>query len=163
MKAVITFLFLLPFTVSHSFKKTAQDFDRTGFYAAMKAGEMNQLNNEIALVQKSSFAEQKAFEGALLMRKSGLEKKASDKLKYFKEGRIKLETAILNEPENAEYRFLRLTIQEHAPKQVKYKSNIDDDKKLISRSYKNLLPVVQQAILDYSKTSDNLKPGDLNK
>lgn len=162
MKQVITLLFLLPFTFSPILKKTVQDFDRAGFYAAMKAGEMSRLDNEIALVQKSSFAQQKAFEGALLMRKSGLEKKASDKLKFFKEGRIKLETAILNEPSNAEYRFLRLTIQENAPKQVKYKTNIDEDKKMIIKSYKNLLPAVQNAVIDYSKNSDILKPGDFN-
>lgn len=162
MKFVLTFLFLLPLAISHNLAKSVQEFDRAGFYAAMKAGEMNQLNNEIDLVQSSSFAQQKAFEGALLMRKSGLEKKASDKLKYFKEGRIKLETAILDEPSNAEYRFLRLTIQENAPKQVKYKSNIDEDKKMVINSFKNLLPVTQSAILDYCKNSVILKKGDFN-
>ena len=162
MKIVAAFLFLLPFFPIPFHGKIIQEFDRAAFYTAMKAGEMTQLNNEIDLVQRSSFAQQKAFEGALLMRKSGLEKKASDKLKYFKEGRIKLETAIQNEPANAEYRFLRLTIQENAPKQVKYKSNIDEDKKMVINSFKNLLPVIQSAILDYCKNSSILNTGDFN-
>ena len=40
--------------------------------------------------------------------------------------------------ENVEYRFLRLPIQEHAPKIIKYQKDIQKDKEMIIREYKNL-------------------------
>ena len=71
-----------------------------------------------------------------------------------------MEEAIKNDEENAEYRFLRLVIQENAPKIVKYRGNIENDTEIIRASFKKLAPVVQQAITDYSKKSTFLKPTD---
>jgi GTPase SAR1 family protein len=96
------------------------------------------------------------------MRKSGLLKIPAEKLKFFKEGRIKLETALLKDNNNGEYHFLRLTIQEHAPKIVRYHADIETDRQDIKKSFKNLLPVVQQAIINYSKNSQILRPQDFN-
>ena len=59
---------------------------------------------------------------------------------------------------NTEFNFLRLIIQEHAPKAVDYRKNIDNDVALIRSGYKTLSPTVQQAINDYSKKSKVLKP-----
>ena len=76
-------------------------------------------------------------------------------------GKAKLEPAIAKDTTNAEYRFLRLQIQEHAPKAVKYNDKLNSDKMFISKEYKNLSPEIQQAILDYSKQSKILLPADL--
>jgi len=116
--------------------------------------------NKLTLLNSASINEKEAYEGALLMRKSGLLKKAAEKLKLFKKGRIKLETALLKDSSNGEYHFLRLTIQEHAPKIVKYRAELETDKQYIIKSFKNLSPVVQQAIIDYSKNSKILNPED---
>lgn len=137
-----------------------QAFDKEGFYAVMASGNITRIDNELELVRNASFTEKDAFEGALLMRKSGLLKKAEDKLKAFKAGRIKFETAMQDGGENAEYRFLRLTIQEHAPRIVKYYKDQQSDKQFIRDNFKNLPPVVQQAIREYSKTSKILRQED---
>ncbi|MDB5209945.1 MAG: hypothetical protein JWQ30_772 [Sediminibacterium sp.] len=139
----------------------AQGFDKESFYSAMASGNMEQINDELVVVRAASFHEKDAYEGALLMRKSGLLKKAQEKLNAFKAGRIKFETALQDDGDNAEYRFLRLTIQEHAPRVVKYYHEIEKDSQFIKKAYKNLSPVVQKAILDYSKTSKVLRPEDL--
>ncbi len=134
-------------------KDLLQDFDRSGFYAVMASGNIKNVNEELILLNSASIIEKDAYEGALMMRKSGLIKIPAEKLKYFKKGRIKLETALLKDSNNGEYHFLRLTIQEHAPKIVKYRAELENDKQYILKSFKNLSPVVQQAIIDYSKNS----------
>ncbi|HEY8687706.1 MAG TPA: hypothetical protein VIM07_00615 [Chitinophagaceae bacterium] len=137
-----------------------QNFDRSNFYAVMAAGKLDEINDQLALLNSSSINEKEAYEGALLMRKSGLIKVAAEKLKFFKKGRIKLETVLLKDSSNGEYHFLRLTIQEHAPKIVKYRTELETDKQYIIKSFKNLSSVVQQAIIDYSKNSKILQSQD---
>lgn len=137
-----------------------QAFDKEGFYAVMASGNIARIDTELELVRNTSITEKDAYEGALLMRKSGLLKKAADKLKVFKAGRMKFDPVIRDGADNAEYRFLRLTIQEHAPRVVKYYKDQESDKQFIQDNFKNLPPVVQQAIREYSKTSKILRQED---
>jgi len=133
-------------------------FDRPAFFAAMASNNMAEIDGQLAIIRASSVAEKEAYEGALLMKKSGLMSKAKDKLSLFKSGRSKLESALSKDNRNAEFRFLRLIIQEHAPKIVNYRGDIEQDSELIRANYKSLPQVVQQAIIDYSKKSTILKP-----
>ena len=141
-------------------KNLVQNFDRSAFYAVMASGKMEDINEVLERLQTTSINDKEAYEGALLMRKAGLVKVPAEKLKFFKKGRIKLETALLNDNDNGEYHFLRLTIQEHAPKIVKYNAELETDKEHLKNSFKNLSLVVQQAIMEYSKNSKILHPQD---
>jgi hypothetical protein len=162
MKFIIIFALVLSFFISPTNAKSGlQSFDKQGFYAVMASGKMEKINDELAIVTASNASEKEGYEGALLIRKAGLMKIPAEKLKYFKRGRIKLETAIMNDKDNAEYHFLRLSIEEHAPKIVKYSADIQADAAIVKKAYKNLSPVVQQAIVDYSKNSAVLNPRDL--
>jgi hypothetical protein len=87
------------------------------------------------------------------MKKAGLLKRPKERLSFFKQGRIKLETAILADNDNTEFRFLRLAIEEHAPKIVKYRKDIEGDKQVVLKNFKSLSPAVQHAILDYCENS----------
>jgi len=138
-----------------------QNFDKLAFYDIMKAGKLDNINKELDLLNSATFNEKEGYEGALMMRKSGLIKIAGEKLKFFKKGRIKLETALLKNNNNCEFHFLRLTIQEHAPKIVKYKAQLDIDKQFIIKSFRSLSPDIQEVIRDYSKNSKILNPQDL--
>lgn len=135
--------------------------NRGQFYKAMASASVEEVDQQIAVVRQSAGADKDAYEGALLMKKADLLKAKKDKLKVFKEGREKLEKMIAASSKNAEFRFLRLQIQENAPKILGYKKNLDDDKSIILVSYKNLSEDLRQAILDYSKQSAILKPADL--
>ncbi len=141
-------------------KNPGQNFDRVAFYGVMAAGKLDDINKELDLLNSAIVNEKEAYEGAMMMRKSGLLKIAKEKLKFFKKGRIKLETALLNDNENCEYHFLRLTIQEHAPKVVKYSAQLETDKQFILKTFKSLSPALQQVIRDYSKNSKILNPQD---
>jgi len=123
----------------------------------MASGDLDAVNTEITIVQDAESNHKEGYEGALLMKKAGLLAKPKQRLKFFKEGRIKLETALLADNENTEFHFLRLAIEEHAPKIVKYHADIENDKLIIQKNFKGLSPVVQRAILDYCKNSKVLQ------
>ncbi|MHA4810372.1 hypothetical protein ACX0G9_19820 [Flavitalea flava] len=158
--SIIFALFSLFSGIKGEAREIHQDFDRTAFYAAMASGEVATINGELAKVAKATVPEKEAYEGALQMKKAGLVSKPADKLKFFRSGRIKLESSLVKDSTNGEYHFLRLTIQEHAPKIVKYASDLEKDCQSIQHTFKNLSPVVQQAIMDYSKHSKLLRPED---
>jgi hypothetical protein len=137
-----------------------QKFEKAAFYAVMKSGDIAAIDNEIQNLSTAPEKDRDGYTGALLMKKADLLRKNKDKLKSFKEGRIKLETALIAEPDNTEFHFLRLTIEEHAPRIVKYRSDIEKDKAFVIKNFKNLSPAVQHAILDYCSNSKVLHKED---
>jgi len=137
-----------------------QKFEKAEFYSIMKSGDMTAVDNEMAVLNNAPVKEREGYAGALLMKKAGLMKKPKDRLKFFKEGRIKMETALMADNENTEFHFLRLAIEEHAPKIVKYHADIEKDRALVIKNFKNLLPAVQHAILDYCANSKVLHKED---
>jgi hypothetical protein len=155
---VSTILFVAGFL-----KTTAaqQKFDKAAFYDVMSSGDIAAVANEISIVEATSLTNKEGYKGALLMKKAGFPANAHKKLKLFKEGRIKLESALLADNENTEFHFLRLAIEENAPKIVKYHDDIETDKLIIQKNFKNLSPSVQHAILDYCKKSKVLHAEDL--
>lgn len=151
-------LLLLFFALSVKAHTQKAGIDKTAFYNAMATNDVNAINSQLSIVKASSINEKEAYEGALLMKKAGLVTGPKEKLSLFKAGRLKLEAAIRKDKENAEFSFLRLIIQEHAPKIVEYRNNIDADISTIRSNFKTLPLVVQQAINDYTKKSKVLKP-----
>jgi len=135
--------------------------DKSNFYAAMASGKAEEVDAMLNELEKSSLPEKEAYTGALTMRKAGLTSKIKEKLDLFKSGRAKLEAAIKNDEGNVEYHFLRLIIQENAPKIVKYRSDLKTDAEMVNNSFKKLSPELRDVIKDYSKKSKFLKQTDL--
>ncbi len=150
-------LLFLSFVISVQANSQKGSFDKSAFYSAMASENISEINEQLEIVKNASISEKDAYEGALLMKKAGLLSKAKEKLSAFKSGKIKLEAAIKKESGNAEYYFLRLIIQEHAPKVVNYRDDIESDSQAIRLNFKSLSPVVQKAVVDYSKKSKFLK------
>ncbi len=145
-------------------KAAAQErFDKAAFYKVMEAGELKDINDEIDVVKASALKEndKKGYEGVLLMRKAGKVKVPAHKLNLFREGAYKLENALKNDTDNAEFHFLRLTIQENVPKIVHYRKDIEKDKQHVIRNYKSQPDVVKAAINSYCKISKTLHAEDL--
>jgi len=137
-------------------------FDKAEFYAAMRSSDLEIINNEIDVIKGTQEKEKEGYEGALLMKKAELVKSLKERLSFFKQGRIKLETNLLADNNNTELHFLRLAIEEHAPKIVKYYFDIEKDKSIVINNFKNLSPVVQNAILDYCENSQVLHRKDFS-
>ena len=149
-------LLLSAITVQGNSQKAG--FDKSAFYNAIASNNLEEINTQLSIVKEASIHEKEAYEGALLMKKAGLVTKAKEKLRLFKTGRLKLEASIKKDNGNTEFYFLRLIIQEHAPKLVEYRKDLQNDSLLIRSNFKNLPEVVKQAIIEYSKKSKVLKP-----
>jgi hypothetical protein len=131
--------------------------NRQAFYKAMAGNSRELIDSQLAQLKTEPVEIKEAFEGALLMKKAGLGGSAPVKLHLFKDGRKKLEAAISQYPDNTEFRFLRLMIQENAPGFLGYKTDLTIDSEYIRKSYKSLPYEVQVAIVDYNKKSKILK------
>lgn len=158
-KLVFALIFFMITSLSEG-KTIQQKFNKAEFYEVMKSPSLETVNNELEAIKDAPEKDREGYEGALLMKKAGLLKKPKERLSFFKQGRIKLETAISADNENTEFHFLRLAIEEHAPKIVKYHSDIQKDKAIVINNFKNLSPAVRHAILDYCENSKVLHKED---
>lgn len=131
-------------------------FSKADFYSVIEGDNENSITNYISKLENASNLEQKAYKGALLMKKASFQKTPKDKLTIFKEGRMLLEGSISSDPKNTEYRFLRLIIQENAPKILKYNTNISEDSEWVKKYYSSLNSEVKNAVISYSKNSTSL-------
>jgi hypothetical protein len=138
-----------------------QQFEKADFYRIMDKGDVKAIEDELALLKSTEVKGKMGYSGALLMKEADLVKRPKRKLDLFIAGRKLLETALLTDYENTEFHFLRLTVEEHAPKIVRYHSDIERDRSFIIAKFKDLSPVVQKSILDYCKESKVLKVEDL--
>lgn len=157
----LIFTLLLLLTAALPYAQTGTEaFNRTAFYDAFASNDVSTIEKELDIVGKSSQDGKEAFEGALMMKKAGLIKGASHKLKTFKSGREKLENMLDKHADNAEFRFLRLMIQEKAPKILGYDKQLEEDHKYVVKHFSTMHEAAQKAILNYSKSSKVLSPAD---
>jgi hypothetical protein len=133
--------------------------NRSAFYKAMEENDKALVNEQLEELKTAPEDIRPAFMGAMFMKKAGLGGAPATKLHLFKQGRKMLEEAIRQDPGNAEFRFLRLMVQEHAPGSLGYKNNLETDSEYIRKSYKSLPEEVQQFIAGYNKNSKFLKLG----
>lgn len=147
---MVQFLFILILNISA--------FSKAEYFKVIAGSDVSTMTKMMDKIEKASeSSDQMAYLGALKMKKAEYLKTPKDKLALFKEGRDLLEKAILKNGKNAEYRFLRLMIQENAPKVLKYNTKVEEDAKFISSNYVSLSSDVKSAVLNYSKTSASLK------
>ncbi len=124
------------------------------FYTVLKKNNLQEIEkkiNQLATNKESSV--NNAYLGTLLMKKSDFLKDLKTKIATFKKGHQLLEKEISENQSNTEYRFLRLAIQENAPKILKYNTNIEDDALFITKNHYKLNKGLKIIILEYSKQS----------
>jgi len=135
--------------------------DAKEFYRVFASGNLNDINAYIQNLESTEPTSQSnAYIGALLMKKAGLERAPLEKLNTFKSGHKLLEAEILKNPNDTEFRFLRLVIQESAPEILNYRSNLEEDKELVIKGYNRLDSAIKDYILQYSKESKVLTTTD---
>lgn len=154
--------YLLPilFLCFVSVTRAQTHVNKTEYYKALKSENLLLIDQQLEQLKQGK--NEGAYSGALLIRKSGLPGNAKDKLNLFKQGHSSLENAIKKDSSNAEFRLLRLIIQENIPKILKYNSETKKDASYLRNSFKKLPESLQKEILDYSKSSKELKPEDFN-
>ena len=116
----------------------------------------------IKLNSQKTILNSKAYIAALTIKKANFIKVVKEKIATTKNGITSLETEIKKNPNNIEYRFLRLIMQENVPKIIKYNTNIVEDKKKIIQAYPKLNQELKEIIKNYSKTSKIIQLEELN-
>lgn len=139
---------------------TAQPESKKVFYESLAAADVDIISKEIQKQEADNSNASQAYIGALMMKKAGLLKNPVNKLKEFRSGREKLEAAISTEPDNTEFKMLRLMTQENAPSFLGYNKNLEEDGQWLRDHYKKLEPSVLKVLISYSKSSSILKPTD---
>ena len=135
-------------------------FDRVNYYKIMESGNLEAIENQLSFIDKCDFKNKDAFTGALIMKSAGSMKPPSKKLKTFKAGKSRFEMAFVKDSNNAELRFLRLMIQENAPKILGYHHELQKDRSFIIAHFNTLPEYTQQVIRNYSKKSKILSVSD---
>lgn len=148
-------LLLITFLLVGFFSNSQDLFQiRAQYPLAQESEELtSQLHDKLAQITTGADPVMIAYKGAVKTLMADFAKKVKEKKEYFKEGVEMIETALKAEPNNIEIRYLRLTIQEHAPKFLKYHDNISEDKEFILKSYtsissKELKAVIRDFILE---------------
>jgi hypothetical protein len=79
-----------------------------------------------------------AYKGASLTMMAKYAKDRKDKKAFFKDGAGLIEFAVSEDPKNIEIRIVRLSIQENAPKFLKYNTKLSEDKEFILNNYEHV-------------------------
>ena len=154
--------FLLAFSMFMLSSFSVFQIDKNAFYKALSAGSEEIIDNELkGLDQARPSSQVSAYQGALLMKKAGFVKGVKGKVKIFKLGAKKLEEEIDKNASNVEYRFLRLTIQEHAPGILHYNKELNKDKAAIITGFEKLDTTLKSIIASYAQSSKVLNESDL--
>lgn len=91
----------------------------------------------------------KAYQGASFALQAKYGKGIMEKKEFFEQAVSNLEAAVQEEPENAEIRLIRLSVQENSPRIVKYKTNMDEDKAVVLEHFDKQSETVKKCIRDY--------------
>jgi hypothetical protein len=162
IRRIPLFFILFPVVLLSGGWAIASHIARQEIYKALQADDIGSIDKELLKLSREPVKEASAYSGALNMKKAGLLSGLKDKLNTFKQGRTQLENAINKEPQNAEYAFLRLIIQENAPAVLGYNTNIKADALLVKQQYKLFDPALQQIVKDYCiKKSKALNASEL--
>ncbi len=153
-RAAIIFSGLMCWMLISAYGQTG--INRDAFFSAMAGNSVPVMEQQLKALKSISTQEGEAFEGAMQMRRSATIAVPAKRLSLFRQGHKKLETAIGQSPENVEYRFLRLLVQENAPRSLGYNKNIHEDSRFIKDHYRSMPAVTRQHVAVYSK-----KPGAL--
>jgi len=137
--------------------KLNADLNRTAFYRAMASDNQTLVEAQISELNQVSSNLKNAFLGAMIMKRAGIVGNPVYKLWLFKKGHELLEDAIKANPNNIEFRFLRLMIQENAPGFLGYNDSEEKDSEYIRSAYHSLPENLQKTIAEYNKTSKVLK------
>lgn len=155
MNFLIGFLFVL------SVYNTG-NIDREQFYKVFESDSPENIKELLLHYQNIPVTESlnKVFKGALLIKKSAYLNTLSDRVEYFKLGRELIEEEIKKYPQEIEYRFIRLILQEQTPQVLRYKNEISEDKNIILESWNSIDNELKKRIIDYAAKSEVL---DLNE
>lgn len=83
---------------------------------------------------EQSDSQSEPYVASAIMRKAEFVFLPTTKLKYFNQGKNKLEKYIKNNPQNIEGRYVRILVQRNIPSFLGYSNHIDEDREVIQQN-----------------------------
>lgn len=109
-----------------------------------------QADDFIAILKNDDSPEGKGYTAAMVFMKSRFVNFPFTKLKYFKQGKLLLDQAIIESPSNIEIRYIRFLMQKQIPEFLGYHKNISED-------YDTIVNGIDNAILNNEQKSKILQ------
>ncbi|MBB4808052.1 hypothetical protein HNP38_003392 [Chryseobacterium defluvii] len=110
--------------------------------------------------QSSSDAVTSAYKAAAKIMEARITKEKGKRKSFVKSGATSLENIIKSNPNNAELRLIRLSVQENLPKIVGYHSSMKDDKTFILNSYSKQNTGLKNYIKKFASQSKTFTAAD---
>jgi len=153
---------LLAVLVTMTFQLYSQDLEqiRTEYPFAENSEQITQRLNEAIASLPADNMILMGYKGALKTLQAKFARKVRDKKKFFKEGVGLIEEAIGTNPENIELRYIRLTVQENAPRIVGYSGDIEEDKNFIINNFGSTASKLKTIIKNFAMVSSNFNEGE---
>jgi hypothetical protein len=148
LKAIFLILVSLFFSITQELPEV-----REQYYSASKSKENAEKFYDLLSKYNKDNKVLLAYKGAATALKSKYTTDRKLKKELFIEGVSIVEKAIKNDPNNAEIRLIRLSIQENTPKILKYKANIEEDKKSLLSTFDKQSQSLKEYIKIYAKQS----------
>lgn len=156
MKAIVTIFFLCLYTLAFSQISEV----REAYEKASDNEELTKsLHNKLESVSAKGEATLQVYKGAVMTMMAKYTKDRKEKKDFFKRGAMLIEDLILNNPKNIEARYVRLSVQENAPKFLGYHKNREEDKAFILDNFKAINNVsLKSTIRKYIENSQLFTP-----
>lgn len=156
MKSLLSIFILLVFV------KNTEITEIRKLYATVLQSENNakEFASKLSDVDKEDNKTLYAYKGASTTLLARYKKAVSEKSKSFKEGAKMVEFAVTTEPNNIEIRLIRLSIQEKAPKILKYSSNKKEDKNFLLDHYKEQTGNLKEFIKNFIQHSKSFSTAE---
>ncbi|WP_428224397.1 hypothetical protein [Flavobacterium sp.] len=130
MKSILAVCFSLMFLSFQNFSEL-----REKYHQASKSKGNAEKFYEYVQKMNSESAVIIAYKGAGTLLVSRFATNKEKRKEQFQSGVKMVEQAVAKETNNVEIRLVRLSIQENTPKFLKYKANIEEDKKVIMQNF----------------------------
>lgn len=147
MKALFLFAFLVSiFGDNPEVSKIRADYSKSNGNKEM----IVKLHGALSSIEKKDNKILVAYKGAVLTAMAKYTKGKKEKKEFFKKGAALLEFAVTSKPNDIEIRTIRLSIQENAPKFLKYNGSIVEDKAFILKNFESTTSVgVREFVKSY--------------
>lgn len=121
------------------------------------------LNKKLESVTKNDDKVLVAYKGSVIAMTAKYEKGSKLKTEVFKKGVSLVEFAVVEEPENIEIRFVRLSLQQNSPKILKYHKHLEEDKNFVLSNFHQIESLeLKNYIKDYILHSNNFTEEEKN-
>lgn len=154
---LIGYITLLFFSFVNS--QTIQEV-RTKYINAPQSKEKTTEFNTYLSLFKTATPILQVYKGAGMALQSKVVVSVKEKMRLFKAGATLINQMIESNPTQAEMRVIRLSIQENAPKIVRYNSNISEDKAVLIQQFHRLDPELKKFVKGYIMASPSFSEAE---